>query len=61
MRNKKVLGYCSECRAYEIKHYGTVLNTAGPRHVKACKEAKCHHPAWYNFPNKKAEPNDTSS
>lgn len=53
MRNKKIVGYCAMCRAYEVKHYGVVLNTAGKRHINACAEAKCKHPAIYIFPTKK--------
>src|SRR4051812_19444865 len=40
----KLIGYCKLCRAKEIELYGTVLNTAGPRHARACREAGCDHP-----------------
>jgi hypothetical protein len=47
--NRKLSGYCALCRAYEVEHYGTLLNNAGRRHVEACKAAGCKHPPYYVF------------
>jgi hypothetical protein len=43
----KIPGYCALCRAYEMEHYGKVLNRANPRHEAACKAAGCKHPPSY--------------
>lgn len=45
----KSAGYCALCRAKEIELFGTVLNTCGPRHVRACREAGCLHPPYYSY------------
>jgi hypothetical protein len=49
MKKKKILAYCQFCRAKEMKLYGTVLNTAGPKHTKACEQAGCKHPPHYEL------------
>ena len=46
---KRIAGYCALCRAKEMDLYGTVLNTAGKKHVYACKKAGCKHPPFYQF------------
>ena len=40
-------GYCKLCRVKEVELYGNVLNTTDERHIKACKDAGCKHPAVY--------------
>jgi hypothetical protein len=51
----RAAGYCDLCRAKEIELYGTVLSNAGPRHVRACREAGCWHPAVYVFRERKGK------
>lgn len=53
---RKLTGYCALCRAYEVEHFGIVLNTAGKRHVEACKAAGCKHPPFYVFPSGSLRP-----
>ena len=43
-------GYCALCRAWEIDHYGDVVNNGGPRHRTACEKAGCKHPPFYGLP-----------
>jgi hypothetical protein len=43
----KMPGYCTLCRAKEIELFGTVLNSSGSDHLRACKEAGCVHPPYY--------------
>ena len=52
-RTKKIPvlpGYCALCRAWEIDHYGDVVNNGGPRHRTACEKAGCKHPPFYRLP-----------
>lgn len=46
---ERLAGYCDLCRAKEIELFGTVLNTVGLRHKRACREAGCGHPTDYDF------------
>jgi hypothetical protein len=41
-----VFGYCNLSRSSDIDKYGT-LTTSKRKHMEACKEAGCRHPAYY--------------
>jgi hypothetical protein len=57
----RVTGYCELCRRKEVELFGSVLNTAGPRHARACREAGCRHPPWYNMEREpQNQPDDNS-
>ncbi len=54
-------GYCQLCRAREIEQYNDLVGNVEKgkdvdlRHIQACEEAGCLHPAYYTIQETKDE------
>ena len=47
MSETKIAGYCALCRREEIELYDELVPDDEEKHIFACEQAGCLHPAFY--------------